>query len=78
LVHHRSASRPAGASGPDEASQTRPGAYVFNDGTGLAIRTDSAADVTLWAVATMVCMPAEGHVVLDVGTTATTVPSDSG
>jgi D-serine deaminase-like pyridoxal phosphate-dependent protein len=57
----------AGQWRPGVVNELRPGVYVFNDATQLAIGTCSAADLALCAVATVVSVPASGRFVLDVG-----------
>ena len=48
-------------------NELRPGVYVFNDALQLALGSCELADVALWAVGTVVSVPAEDRFVLDTG-----------
>ncbi|MFD9862099.1 alanine racemase [Streptomyces alboflavus] len=52
---------------PGAVNELRPGVYVFNDATQLAIGTCGVADLALAAVATVISVPAPERFVLDVG-----------
>jgi D-serine deaminase-like pyridoxal phosphate-dependent protein len=57
----------AGRWRPGAVNELRPGVYVFNDATQLAIGTCTSTDLALYAIATVVSVPATGRFVLDVG-----------
>jgi D-serine deaminase-like pyridoxal phosphate-dependent protein len=48
-------------------NELRPGVYVFNDATQLAIGTCGVDDLALVAAATVISVPASDRFVLDVG-----------
>jgi D-serine deaminase-like pyridoxal phosphate-dependent protein len=48
-------------------NELRPGVYVFNDAMQLALGSCALEDVALWAVATVVSVPAPDRFVLDSG-----------
>ncbi|MFF9025174.1 alanine racemase [Streptomyces eurythermus] len=52
---------------PGTVNELRPGVYVFNDATQLAIGTCAAGDLALAAVATVISVPAPDRFVLDLG-----------
>ncbi len=52
---------------PGTVNELRPGVYVFNDATQLAIGTCGAQDLALVAAATVISVPAPDRFVLDVG-----------
>jgi D-serine deaminase-like pyridoxal phosphate-dependent protein len=52
---------------PGEVNELRPGVYVFNDATQLAIGTCGVDDLALVAAATVISVPAPDRFVLDVG-----------
>ncbi|MEV0116090.1 alanine racemase [Streptomyces sp. NPDC050844] len=52
---------------PGPVNELRPGVYVFNDATQLAIGTCGVEDLALAAAATVISVPAPGRFVLDVG-----------
>ena len=52
---------------PGAVSELRPGVYVFNDATQLAIGTCGAEDLALVAAATVISVPAPDRFVLDMG-----------
>ncbi|MDW6058964.1 alanine racemase [Streptomyces sp. FXJ1.4098] len=52
---------------PGAVNELRPGVYVFNDATQLAIGTCGVEDLALTAVATVISVPAPDRFVLDVG-----------
>jgi D-serine deaminase-like pyridoxal phosphate-dependent protein len=52
---------------PGAVNELRPGVYVFNDATQLAIGTCGVEDLALVAAATVISVPAPDHFVLDVG-----------
>lgn len=52
---------------PGAVDELRPGVYVFNDATQLAMGTCGVADLALVAAATVVSTPAPDRFVLDVG-----------
>lgn len=56
-----------GRSHPGVVNELRPGVYVFNDATQLALGSCTPADLALVAGATVVSAPAPGRFVLDVG-----------
>jgi D-serine deaminase-like pyridoxal phosphate-dependent protein len=51
----------------DSLNELRPGVYVFNDAMQLALGSCELADVALWAVGTVVSVPAADRFVLDTG-----------
>jgi D-serine deaminase-like pyridoxal phosphate-dependent protein len=57
----------AGRWKPGIVNELRPGAYVFNDATQLALGSCTRDDLALVAAATVVSVPAPGRFVLDVG-----------
>lgn len=57
----------AGRWQPGAVGELRPGVYVFNDATQLAIGTCGAGDLALAAAATVISVPAPDRFVLDVG-----------
>ncbi|MET7520047.1 alanine racemase [Streptomyces sp. NPDC005480] len=52
---------------PGAVNELRPGVYVFNDATQLAIGTCGVEDLALCAVATVISVPAADRFVLDLG-----------
>ncbi|MEW1828759.1 alanine racemase [Streptomyces sp. NPDC088196] len=52
---------------PGAVNELRPGVYVFNDATQLAIGTCGVEDLALVAAATVISVPAPDRFVLDVG-----------
>lgn len=52
---------------PGAVNELRPGVYVFNDATQLAIGSCAVEDLALVAVATVISVPAADRFVLDVG-----------
>lgn len=52
---------------PGAVNELRPGVYVFNDATQLAIGTCGVEDLALLAAATVISVPAPDRFVLDVG-----------
>ncbi|MFJ7064668.1 alanine racemase [Streptomyces sp. NPDC101115] len=52
---------------PGGVNELRPGVYVFNDATQLAIGTCGVEDLALVAAATVISVPAPDRIVLDVG-----------
>ncbi|WP_030953786.1 alanine racemase [Streptomyces sp. NRRL S-481] len=52
---------------PGVVNELRPGVYVFNDATQLAIGTCEVEDLALHAAATVISVPAPDRFVLDVG-----------
>ncbi|WP_217561305.1 alanine racemase [Streptomyces sp. GbtcB6] len=52
---------------PGTVDELRPGVYVFNDATQLAIGTCEVEDLALVAAATVISVPAPDRFVLDVG-----------
>jgi D-serine deaminase-like pyridoxal phosphate-dependent protein len=52
---------------PGEVNELRPGVYVFNDATQLAIGTCGVEDLALVAAATVISVPAPDRFVLDAG-----------
>ncbi|MEU5001271.1 alanine racemase [Streptomyces sp. NPDC021622] len=52
---------------PGAVNELRPGVYVFNDATQLAIGTCGVEDLALAAAATVISVPAPDRFVLDVG-----------
>ncbi len=52
---------------PGRVNELRPGVYVFNDATQLAIGSCTANDVSLVAAATVISVPAPDRFVLDAG-----------
>ncbi|MFE8991684.1 alanine racemase [Streptomyces collinus] len=52
---------------PGAVNELRPGVYVFNDATQLAIGTCGMEDLALVAAATVISVPAPDRFVLDVG-----------
>lgn len=52
---------------PGSVNELRPGVYVFNDATQLAIGTCGVEDLALAAAATVISVPAPDRFVLDVG-----------
>ncbi|MGW5653914.1 alanine racemase [Streptomyces humi] len=57
----------AGQWQPGAVNELRPGVYVFNDATQLAIGTCQVEDLALVAAATVISVPAPDRFVLDVG-----------
>ncbi|MFE6719114.1 alanine racemase [Streptomyces albidoflavus] len=57
----------AGQWQPGAVNELRPGVYVFNDATQLAIGTCEVEDLALVAAATVISVPAPDRFVLDVG-----------
>ncbi|WP_030375280.1 alanine racemase [Streptomyces rimosus] len=57
----------AGQWQPGAVNELRPGVYVFNDATQLAIGTCEVGDLALVAAATVISVPAPDRFVLDVG-----------
>lgn len=57
----------AGRWRPGVVNELRPGVYVFNDATQLAIGSCTAEDLALTVAATVVSVPAPGRFVLDAG-----------
>ncbi|MFF4953031.1 alanine racemase [Streptomyces chattanoogensis] len=55
---------------PGAVNELRPGVYVFNDATQLAIGTCGVEDLALVAAATVISVPAPDRFVLDVGSKA--------
>ncbi|MEV0321141.1 alanine racemase [Streptomyces sp. NPDC050658] len=52
---------------PGAVNELRPGVYVFNDATQLAIGTCTVEDLALAAAATVISVPAPDRFVLDIG-----------
>lgn len=52
---------------PGTVNELRPGIYVFNDATQLAVGSCGVQDLALVAAATVISVPAPGRIVLDVG-----------
>jgi D-serine deaminase-like pyridoxal phosphate-dependent protein len=52
---------------PSAVNELRPGVYVFNDATQLAMSTCGVEDLALATAATVVSVPAPDRFVLDVG-----------
>lgn len=64
-----------GDAGRAGATEARPGTYIFNDRTQMALGTCAEADVAVTILATVVSRPAAGRVVVDAG--SKTLTSDS-
>jgi D-serine deaminase-like pyridoxal phosphate-dependent protein len=57
----------AGRWQPGTVDELRPGVYVFNDATQLALGSCTPSDLALSAITTVVSVPADGRFVLDAG-----------